>query len=437
MKRLNFPTLGAIGALLISSPVATLFSVSSVGVLSACSSDSSDPEQTSSPQLPQGQFLLGVSLAPFSGLVLPYRMDVIGADVELRAVSNSGEISELLAQATDVVPAEDGSFQIDFGTFTEPGAFTPTKSDVEVQLIVSGKVAREDFMCGTIEGNIITFGTDLAGSTFGAAPFSAGGTAPSSCEGAQADVPRITQCPAVTVGKNTGFPSGAEPREFELVAPSSYDASKSYPLMFVYHGFGGTPEGMLDQVGFRARADLDDVIIVAPQGLESGNGATWNIATPAGPNADVALFDDLVKCVSESFSVDDQRVYVTGMSNGGLMTGTLIAERSDVIAAAAPFSGGISTPYVKTSNQPPTLVTYGGPTDSAFEQDFNTLGTDMASELKSEGHFVVLCNHGQGHHIEASYLGWAMRFLVDHYVGAAPAYAGTLPGIFPDYCAIQ
>lgn len=436
--KLKLSTLGAVSALLISNPVMSVVGIVSAGALSACSSDDpGDPGQTKSPQLPQGQFLLGVSLAPFSGLVLPYRMDVDGGDVELRAVASTGEVSGLLAQASDVAPAEDGSFEIDLGTFVQPGAYTPTKSDVEVQLVVSGKVERDDFMCGTIEGNIITFGTDLAGSTFGAEPFSAGGTAPSSCEGAQADIPRIEQCPTVTAGKNTGFPSGSDPRDFEVVVPSSYDASKSYPLVFVYHGFGGTPSSMLSQVGFGARANVDDVILVAPQGLESGNGATWNIATPAGPNADVALFDDLLKCVSESFNIDDQRIYVTGMSNGGLMTGTLVATRSDVIAAAAPFSGGISTPYVKTSNQPPTLVTYGGPSDSAFEQDFNKLGTDMASELKSEGHFVVLCNHNQGHHIEAGYLNWSMRFLLDHSLGSAPAYTGALPGVFPDYCAIQ
>ncbi|MCA9629369.1 MAG: prolyl oligopeptidase family serine peptidase [Myxococcales bacterium] len=407
------------------------------GALPGCSSDDTTERAQTEDGLPQGQFLMGVSLAPLSGLVLPYRVDISDAHVELRAIANDGTVSDLLAQADGVVPAEDGTFSIDFGGFTMPGAYTPTKSDVDVELVVNGKLQGNDAFCGDITGKIVTFDLDLAGSTFGAVTYSADAEAPTSCDGAAAEIPRIDQCPTVSEGNNTGFPSGDEPREFELVLPSTYDAGKSYPLVFVYHGFGGKPTDMLDGVGFRARADEDDVILAAPKGLESGNGAAWNIATAAPQNVDVALFDDMLKCISESFSVDDQRIYVTGMSNGGLMTGTLIATRSDVIAAAAPFSGGISLPYVKTDNQPPVLASYGGPTDMAFQQDFEKLANDMVSELKTEGHFVVLCNHNQGHHIEASYLPWAMRFLTDHKLGSAPAYSDSLPSVFPDYCSIQ
>ncbi len=405
--------------------------------LPGCSSDDTSEQQQTEDGLPQGQFLMGVSLAPLSGLVLPYRADISGGHVELRAIASDGSVSELLAQADDIVPDENGAFTIDFGAFTMPGAYTPTKSDVDVELVVVGTVQTKDTFCGEITGKIVTFDLDLAGSTFGAKPYEAGAEPPSSCAGEAAEIPRIDQCPTVTSGVNTAFPSGDEPREFELVLPSTYDAGKSYPLVFVYHGFGGDSKSMLDGVGFRARADEDDVIVVAPQGLESGNGATWNIATDAPQNVDVALFDDMLKCIGESFSVDDQRIYVTGMSNGGLMTGTLIATRSDVIAAAAPFSGGISLPYMKTDNQPPVIASYGGSTDFAFEQDFSKLASEMVTELKAEGHFVVLCNHNQGHHIEASYLPWAMQFLTDHTLGSAPAYSGNLPATFPDYCSIQ
>lgn len=405
--------------------------------LPGCSSDDTTEQKPAEDGLPQGQFLMGVSLEPLSGLVLPYRADISGGHVELRAIANDGSVSDLLAQADGVAPDEDGNFSVDFGAFTMPGAYTPTKSDVDVELVVSAKIQGADAFCGDITGKIVTFDLDLAGSTFGAVTYAEGIEAPSSCEGTAAEIPRIDQCPTLTDGVNTAFPSGNEPREFEIVLPSSYDANESYPLVFVYHGFGGDSKSMLDGVGFRARAEEDGVILVAPQGLESGNGATWNIATAAPQNVDVAFFDDLLKCVSESFNVDDQRIYVTGMSNGGLMTGTLVATRSSVIAAAAPFSGGISLAYEKTANQPPVLASYGGSTDFAFEQDFEKLASEMVSELKGEGHFVVLCNHNQGHHIEASYLPWAMQFLTDHTLGSAPAYSDGLPSTFPDYCSIQ
>ena len=56
------------------------------------------------------------------------------------------------------------------------------------------------------------------------------------------------------------------------------------------------------------------------------------------------------------FAVDADRVHSTGMSNGGLMTGKLLAQRADVLASATPFSGGVLGDWPDDVTPPPTLV---------------------------------------------------------------------------------
>lgn len=45
------------------------------------------------------------------------------------------------------------------------------------------------------------------------------------------------------------------------------------------------------------------------------------------------------------YSIDEERVYVTGMSNGGFMTNRVACEMSDIIAAAAPVAGPLMEDY--------------------------------------------------------------------------------------------
>ena len=111
--------------------------------------------------------------------------------------------------------------------------------------------------------------------------------------------------------------------------------------------------------------------------------------------------------------------------------------RSDVIAAAAPFSGGYLFKFPTTTNKFPEMVTWGGVNDNAFSQNFNTLALALIPALKSDGHFVLQCNHGTGHKwpLEMTAADWA--FLKNYTLGAtAPVFKDPLPSVFPSYCSV-
>jgi len=74
---------------------------------------------------------------------------------------------------------------------------------------------------------------------------------------------------------------------------------------------------------------------------------TWNSGNCCGYALDeqvddVALIRALVRQLSTAYAIDADRVYATGISNGGMMTYRLACEASDLFAAVAPVAGALS-----------------------------------------------------------------------------------------------
>lgn len=385
---------------------------------------------------PDGDYLVGVSLAPVGGIELTFKVEATDGDLALFAYDGT-DISDEMGRASQVV-VSNGEFFADFGTSTLPAAFSPTSSAVVVSFTLEGTLSGDGTGCGDMDGQIVTLRLPLAGSTFGLIPWEDRNDGARVGCTAREPLPRlaVADCPAISAGSTEDFASAGEDRAFELVLPSDYDAANSYPIVFAFHGFGGDPGSMLDDAGLRPYADDRGLILVSPLGLDTGNGPLWNVTASAAVNEDIALFDDLVTCLSDQYSVDSNQIFATGMSYGGLMTGALITQRSDVLAAAAPFSGGFIRDLEDGAPVIPTLVTWGGVSDTAYQQNFNTFAQNMISDLRDADAFVVACNHNDGHSISAGYWPWALDFLLAHPKGTADAFDGTLPDSFPAFCQI-
>ena len=121
------------------------------------------------------------------------------------------------------------------------------------------------------------------------------------------------------------------------------------------------------------------------------------------------------------------------------MTGALIARRASKLAAAAPLSGGIGVAFADDHSPVPTLITWGGANDFAYEQDFHKLAQNMVSDLDTRGHFMAVCEHDLEHKIPTGAWSWVFTFLWDHSLsmgGTSPYSTSGLPAGFPDYCSI-
>jgi polyhydroxybutyrate depolymerase len=132
-------------------------------------------------------------------------------------------------------------------------------------------------------------------------------------------------------------------RTYRVYRPRSELAAPG--LVIVLHGsFGGgfQAEAM---TGFDAQADRLGWIVVYPDGVADGwdafgSGPAWG----RHPGADdVAFVRALIERFEAGDGVDADRVYVTGMSRGGMMTYRLGCELSGTLAAIAPVSGNMAT----------------------------------------------------------------------------------------------
>ena len=406
--------------------------------------DGSDIEQTEIDGLPNGTFLVNFTLAPVGGLLVPFQAEVQSLEDEagvrtfnlsFKATdADQANLSETILEVTAAL-ADDGSWSSEEATFVLPGAFAPTGSDVEVAVSFQGTLDGDAFFCGSMTGAITTFEMDLVGSTFGAVPWDEPGDEPAGACVEREPYSPIETCPEITVGNNTGFPSAGLERTFTVVAPDGWDGMAPLPLAFAFHGLGGTSAGLLDDTVLRPVAEERGLLLVVPDGTDFGGSPGWDPNNAPPFNADIQFFDDVLSCMDDKILQD--RIYVTGHSNGGLMAGALLAHRADRLAAAAPFSGGVITEWPEEADKVPTLVSWGGENDEAYEQDFHALANDLIDASTARGAFTVACNHGNEHEFLPDFWSWSFEFLLAHdRMFESSPFAGGLPGSFPSYCAI-
>jgi polyhydroxybutyrate depolymerase len=129
--------------------------------------------------------------------------------------------------------------------------------------------------------------------------------------------------------------SGGIKRYALVNIPPAAASGRPLPLLLALHGAGGTGRGMDASTGLSALADRYGFVAVYP----SAAWKFWNIsAAPKKPD-DVAFIRLLLDTVESQVCVDPDRVYATGVSNGGGMAALLGCAMSDRIAGIAPVAG--------------------------------------------------------------------------------------------------
>ncbi|MEK6795198.1 MAG: esterase [Spirochaetota bacterium] len=116
------------------------------------------------------------------------------------------------------------------------------------------------------------------------------------------------------------------------------------PLVFVFHGHGGTMQHAANSFDYHRL--WPEAIVVYPQGLNTpgkltdpqGKKSGWQSGIGAMGDRDLKFFDAMYALLKEKYRIDKKRVYATGHSNGGGFTYLLWATRGDILAAVAPMA---------------------------------------------------------------------------------------------------
>lgn len=136
--------------------------------------------------------------------------------------------------------------------------------------------------------------------------------------------------------QNLTIQVAGQDRSYVLFVPKTYAASTPLPLIFAWHGLGGTGTMARQYFGIE-RAANNQAILVYPTGLTNSDGKTAWTLTQTG--VDVQLFDALLTDIGNKYCIDTKRVYSTGHSYGAMMTNALGCYRGNVLRGIAPVAG--------------------------------------------------------------------------------------------------
>jgi polyhydroxybutyrate depolymerase len=190
---------------------------------------------------------------------------------------------------------------------------------------------------------------------------------------------------------------GSLSRTFRWHIPKAQVQGQRLPVIVLLHGGGGSganiskitqPEG-----GFNAFADQNGFIAVYPDAL----GGNWNDGRETIPhkNDDVGFVIAAIDYVAKVHPVDLNRVYIAGISNGGMMAQRIACEAPQrvsaiaVVASAMPRAlantcrnSSVGTPAVFfTGDADPLVPFYGGQVKAG-------IGGDMLSAADTVNFWV-------------------------------------------------
>ncbi len=160
--------------------------------------------------------------------------------------------------------------------------------------------------------------------------------------------------------KKEWYINGVDTLPYRILLPDNYDEKKKYPVIYFLHGAGERGRDNEKQLVHGARLFLRDsirknyqAIVVFPQCSEnsywSNVGIKYDTLTKkrsfefsaiTKPTIAMQLLLHLTNNIEQQFKIDKKRIYVMGLSMGGMGTFEIANRKPQYFAAAMPICGG-------------------------------------------------------------------------------------------------
>jgi polyhydroxybutyrate depolymerase len=122
-------------------------------------------------------------------------------------------------------------------------------------------------------------------------------------------------------------------REYIIYVPENFTGTSSLPLLLSFHGLSSNMNFNYDYTNFSELAERENFIVVHPNGIDN----RWTVS--ATNNPDIDFIEALLDQLENDYNIASNRIYSTGMSNGGNFSFTLACGLNDRIAAIASVTG--------------------------------------------------------------------------------------------------
>jgi polyhydroxybutyrate depolymerase len=224
-------------------------------------------------------------------------------------------------------------------------------------------------------------------------------------------------------------------REALIYAPSKKTSGK-LPLVFDFHGHGGTAKNAANKHHFHVT--WPEAIVVYMQGLNTpgkltdpdGKKPGWQSGPGDQKDRDLKFFDAVLASMKKDYPVDGNRIYATGHSNGGAFTYLLWAKRGDHFAAFAPvaaaaglyFADAKPKPLFHAASETDPLVTFAMQKRTLDRVKKLNRSSDNGEEWakgclsypSKGGTPVVIYLHGEGHKYPEATPALIVKFFQEH-----------------------
>ncbi|MDR3653053.1 MAG: alpha/beta hydrolase-fold protein [Paludibacter sp.] len=183
---------------------------------------------------------------------------------------------------------------------------------------------------------------------------------------------------------------------YRVLFPKNYDKSKTYPLVLFLHGSGEKGNDNTKQLVWGASLFTDSLnrqnypaIVLFPQcpvnqswmTITERSDTKFNLLDPKEPAKPLFLAKKLVDFVQKTEAVNRKRIYVLGLSLGGMGTFDLICRYPNLFAAAIPICGAVNVDRLKKVTKMPIRI-YNGDSDNIVSPEYSR---NAFIELKADG----------------------------------------------------
>ena len=179
------------------------------------------------------------------------------------------------------------------------------------------------------------------------------------------------------------FIRGNDSLPYRMLLPRDYDSSKKYPLVLFLHGSGERGNDNIKQLTHGSQLFLQGnirrrfpAIVVFPQCPENDYWSNVKIVSDkktkkqsfefqagGAPTKVMDLTMDLEKNLLQTLPVDSSKVYVMGLSMGGMGTFEIVRRMPTVFAAAIPICGGADSSTAKEIKKTAFWIFHGANDD--------------------------------------------------------------------------
>lgn len=209
------------------------------------------------------------------------------------------------------------------------------------------------------------------------------------------------------------FTKGKDSISYRILFPENFHAEKKYPILFFLHGRGESGQDNKKQLSHGGKLFLTDnvrrqfpAIIVFPQCPSTSYWANVNIQTDTKgkrsfnfiqggkPTVAMRALTGMIDNLLDKPYVDRKRVYIGGLSMGGMGTYELLRRKPRTFAAAFAICGGDHVANVRKYKKVPLWI-FHGERDDVVASEYSVL---VANQLRVLGQNPKLTLYPEANH---------------------------------------